>query len=87
MKSRLIAIMLGRLEMDVDECIEAYLELMQEVFEKGSRRKILYGIIRNNIEGRFSAEVLEEAISKVIIRRGVKPTDLFNDGANRRCRV
>ncbi|OCL06097.1 hypothetical protein AOQ84DRAFT_411881 [Glonium stellatum] len=31
---RLIAIMLGRLEMDVDECIAAYTGLMKTVFEK-----------------------------------------------------
>jgi hypothetical protein len=35
---RLIAIMLGRLEMDVDECILAYSELLETVFgEKSSR--------------------------------------------------
>lgn len=31
--SRLIAIMLGRLEMDVDECVTAYIRLMKTVFE------------------------------------------------------
>jgi hypothetical protein len=31
--TRLIAIMLGRLEMDVDECITAYTGLMKNVFE------------------------------------------------------
>lgn len=35
---RLIAIMLGRLEMDVDECIEAYNELSAGVFAEPRRR-------------------------------------------------
>lgn len=32
--SSLIAIMLGRLEMDVDECIAAYIRLNEEIFRK-----------------------------------------------------
>jgi hypothetical protein len=36
--SRLIAVMLGRLEMDVDECISAYTALMKTVFDEESRR-------------------------------------------------
>jgi hypothetical protein len=35
---RLIAIMLGRLEMDVEECIAAYTRLMETVFESKSSR-------------------------------------------------
>src|SRR4029077_17082567 len=36
--SRLVAIMLGRLEMDVDECISAYNKLIKAVFEEKSSR-------------------------------------------------
>lgn len=31
---RLIAIMLGQLEMEVDECIMAYIQLMKNIFRK-----------------------------------------------------
>ena len=35
---RLIAIMLGRLEMDVDECISAYNRLIKTVFEEKAHK-------------------------------------------------
>jgi hypothetical protein len=38
--SRLIAIMLGRLEMDVDECISAYNTLIRAVFVEKSTVKL-----------------------------------------------
>lgn len=78
--------MLGRLEMDVDECIEDYIDLMRIVFEKESKFKLISGVF-GNTEGRFDAKRLEMAISRVIAKRGVKPTDLFNDGVERRCKV
>jgi hypothetical protein len=44
---RLIAIILGRLEMDVDECIAAYRELAAAVFSQKSSR------IPLNIKGKI----------------------------------
>ncbi|KAJ5340143.1 FabD/lysophospholipase-like protein [Penicillium brevicompactum] len=81
----LIAIMLGRLEMDVDQCIMAYIQLMKIIFGKPSKWALssLFG----KIEPRFDAEKLEGAINEVIISCGVNPTDLFNDQADRGCRV
>ncbi|KAJ5851796.1 FabD/lysophospholipase-like protein [Penicillium soppii] len=81
----LIAIMLGRLEMDVDECIMAYIKLMKMIFGKPSKRGVssLFG----KIKPQFDASKLESAINEVISNCGAKPTDLFNDQANRSCRV
>ncbi|KAK4032049.1 FabD/lysophospholipase-like protein [Parachaetomium inaequale] len=40
----LIAIMLGRLRMTVDECIDAYTSLSDKVFEKKSYRSLAYEV-------------------------------------------
>ena len=63
----LIAIMLGRLEMDVDECIEAYKELMKSVFEK---KQSLFAVgFSGMIKSRFSSKALEKAVKGVIESR------------------
>jgi hypothetical protein len=82
---RLIAIMLGRLEMDVDECITAYTKLMNSVFE--TKRRWSPAGLTGKIKARFDATKLETAIKEVITRQGSKETDLFNDGVERGCRV
>lgn len=82
---RLIAIMLGRLEMDVDECIAAYTKLMKTVFEKQSSQFAINW--SGNINARFDTAKLESAIKDVVTSHGAKETDLFNDGAERGCRV
>ncbi|PYH40041.1 phospholipase, patatin family protein, partial [Aspergillus saccharolyticus JOP 1030-1] len=82
----LIAIMLGRLEMDVDECIAAYIQLMKKIFRKPARWNLAASIF-GNIEPRFDASKLEEAINQVISSRGANPTDLFNNQTKRGCRV
>ncbi|KAG4433973.1 hypothetical protein IFR05_010553 [Cadophora sp. M221] len=60
----LIAIMLGRLEMDVDDCIAAYKALMKAVFEK--KQNFLPVGLRGMIKSKFSSEELERAIKTVI---------------------
>jgi hypothetical protein len=82
---RLIAIMLGRLEMDVDECIIAYTELMRTIFEKKSSR--FPAGWTGNIKSRFDTTKLEAAIREVVTSRGAKETDLFDDGVERGCRT
>jgi len=81
----LIAIMLGRLQMDVDECITAYTGLMKTVFEK--KRLRLPIDWKGKTKSRFDAAKLESAVKEVITSRGAKETDLFNDGLERGCRV
>jgi patatin-like phospholipase/acyl hydrolase len=49
----LIALMLGRLRMTVDECIEAYLELMPTVFEKTKHR---YSVSKRKLQGRYDGK-------------------------------
>jgi hypothetical protein len=77
--------MLGRLEMDVDECISAYKDLMEAVFEEKLRRVPIGWT--GNIKAQFDSGKLESAIEKVITSRGLSQADLFNDGTVRGCRV
>ena len=77
--------MLGRLEMDVDECIEAYNELTAAVFEK--QQHSMPAKWSGQIQPRFDSKKLKAAIEEVITRRGILSTDPFDDGVKRGCRV
>jgi hypothetical protein len=77
--------MLGRLEMDVDECITAYSELAAAVFGKKLSR-IPFNI-KGKIQARFDSAKLESAVRQAIGRSGVSETDLLNDGTERGCRT
>ncbi|KAH8816491.1 phospholipase, patatin family protein [Xylogone sp. PMI_703] len=81
----LIAIMLGRLEMDVDECIMAYRTSMKTVFKKRSRRWLVNR--KGQIKARFDSGRLKVVIESVIESKGLSKTSLFNDGSQRGCKV
>ncbi|XP_014550452.1 hypothetical protein COCVIDRAFT_115445 [Bipolaris victoriae FI3] len=81
----LIAIMLGRLEMSVDECIDAYSELAADVF--GEKLHRLPVTIRGAVQSRFDSGRLENAIRNVVAQSGASETALFNDGVERGCRT
>jgi len=83
--TRLIAIMLGRLEMDVDQCIAAYSELAEAVF--GEKLRSLPFNLKGKITSRFDSAKLEEAVTKAIIQSGASKIDLLNDGVERGCRT
>ncbi|KAI9149006.1 Phospholipase A I [Paramyrothecium foliicola] len=63
----LIAIMLGRLELSVDECIAAYTSLWNGVFQKKRHRMSITG----QLQGRFDSDQLEMAIKKIVTERGL----------------
>jgi hypothetical protein len=77
--------MLGRLEMDVDQCITAYTELMRTVFEKKSNWFPLS--LTGRVQSQFDSKRLESAIKGVVTGYGAEETDLFNDGVERGCRT
>ncbi|RJE23415.1 hypothetical protein PHISCL_04223, partial [Aspergillus sclerotialis] len=77
--------MLGRLEMDVDECIAAYSDLAAAVF--GERLRSIPVNFKGNITARFDSAKLESAIQKVVEYSGASNQDLFNDGTERGCRT
>ena len=77
--------MLGRLEMDVNECIAAYSKLAAAVFGEKLRRIPVN--IRGDVKARFDAAKLEVAIRKVIKDSCVSEDTLFDDGTERGCRT
>jgi len=77
--------MLGRLEMTVEDCIAAYLELMKTVFKKKSRRFPLN--TSGNIKAQFDSAKLKKAVEKVVVDSGASMADPLNDGRERGCKV
>lgn len=75
--------MLGRLQMDVDECIVEYTQLLKSIFEKSG----LPINIKGKIKGRFDSTVLESAIKQTIAARGLDTDKPLNDGEERGCKV
>jgi hypothetical protein len=70
--------MLGRLGMDVDECIAAYSDLAAAVFgEKLSRIPVN---IKGKVKPRFASTKLESAIRNVVTQSGASETHSLNDG-------
>ena len=82
---RLIAIMLGRLEMGVDDCISAYSKLMEFVFAKKSSWSLVGWT--GEIKAQFDSKRLKSAIEEVITHQGIAKTTLLNDRQSRGCRV
>ena len=62
-KRRLIAIMLGRLRMTVDECIDAYVSLSDRIFQKQRHRVTIKG----RVQGRFDSDELERAVREIVV--------------------
>ena len=80
---RLIAIMLGRLQMDIQPCIDAYSELSRGIFSKRG----LPVDWRGHVKGRYEASELEDAVKKIVNDSGSPEDAPLNDGKDRGCRV
>ncbi|PGH11415.1 hypothetical protein AJ79_04916 [Helicocarpus griseus UAMH5409] len=79
----LIAIMLGRLEMDVDQCITEYSRMIQQIF----RKKSLPVSWKGRIKGRFDTSNLTHCLQETMASQGLSSTELLDDGKERQCRV
>ena len=71
----LIAIMLGRLKMSVDDCIDEYKKLSPRIFTKIHHRITVTG----RIQGRFDHVALENGIKDLLRRRGLDEETLFKE--------
>ncbi|KAK4220853.1 phospholipase [Podospora fimiseda] len=75
----LIALMLGRLEMDVDACIETYLKLMNRVFVAriaGAPRMLPFNL-SGKVQPRYQSDFLRGVMSEVIMKNGESPDALL----------
>lgn len=79
----LLAIMLGRLRMDVNSCIKAYCELSDTVFTKIHHR--IAGL-SGKVQGRFDSAALESAVKKVMQGQGLGMDALLKDTEGK-CKV
>lgn len=75
--------MLGRLEMDVDECIDAYTIMFKRIFGKKGLPVNMLG----KIKGRFDSMVLEDCIREILEQRGQSTMEPFCDEKDRTCKV
>ncbi|KAF8542933.1 acyl transferase/acyl hydrolase/lysophospholipase [Trichophaea hybrida] len=85
----LIAVMLGRLKMSVDDCIKKYEELGQEIFAKkpkgGKLGKFAIGMSASTL---YTTESLQKAIQTVIeSREDILTNGLFLDASESLCRT
>jgi patatin-like phospholipase/acyl hydrolase len=69
----LIAIMLGRLEMSVDECMAEYQQISSTVFTK-VRHRLNW---RGQVQGRFDNEILAEKVREFLVKKGFKEQELL----------
>jgi hypothetical protein len=81
----LIAIMLGRLEMDVDECINAFSRFTKAIFAHKNNRLPFSSTLKT--QPRFDSATLEKAIQETIAGRNISQRALFNDDKERRCKT
>jgi patatin-like phospholipase/acyl hydrolase len=63
----LIAIMLGRLEMDVVSCIEWFIHLSKVIFARKAR---LPFTMTGKVHARFKSEILRDAMQDIVIQQG-----------------
>jgi hypothetical protein len=79
----LIAIMLGRLQMTVDDCITAYTSMFDRIFEKKRHRVTIKG----KIQGRFDADELKRAVIQILRGQGLDENSLLKDEPGAPCKV
>ena len=82
---RIIAVMLGRLRMDVQECIRIYLQLAESVFSKVHYVPI--HLLNGRTKSRYNQEALESAIRRILEERNMSPNTLLKDEDPYSCKV
>jgi predicted acylesterase/phospholipase RssA len=86
----LIAIMLGRLQMSVAECIEAYRDLSSRVFKEARHPANLAGKASDLYRGRgrFEAGPLEQCVKELLVRKNMPEEELLKEECNKdACKV
>jgi len=79
----LIALMLGRLSMTVDEAIDEYNRLSPKIFTKLRHRLSWKG----QLQGRFDHEEIEEGIQDLLERRGLDRDALLQEPSTSSCKT
>lgn len=69
--------------MGVGECIDAYLQISANVFQK-KRHAVTW---KGKIQGRFDSGELERAVKQVVRERGLQDDALLKDAPDVSCKV
>jgi calcium-independent phospholipase A2-gamma len=77
--------MLGRLEMNIDDCIEAFTEMMDEIFKQ--KAKIPFKLFSGEVKPRYDSATLERCIRKVVTEAGLPPDAKLRDPKDSTCKV
>ena len=72
----LIALMLGRMRLSIDKCIEAYSEMSPHIFTHLHHR---VNLLNGQTQGRFDHEALERGVKSVLVSHGFDPDELLKD--------
>jgi hypothetical protein len=85
---RILAIMLGRLRMTIDECEAAYLKLSEKIFNHKRAAGNLWGRSKDFLQAnrRFDSKVLEASIKETITSHNFQENELLQD-LEPRCNV
>lgn len=80
--------MLGRLKMDVSECIEVYTSLFERIF-KTQKHKYPVNLWGNfgSLQNRFDSDILRDSIKEIVKRQGLSEAEYLNAEGDRACRV
>ncbi|KAF2708020.1 phospholipase, patatin family protein [Pleomassaria siparia CBS 279.74] len=81
----LIAIMLGRMEMTIDECIKAYVDISDKVFRK--THVLGLEIFSGNVRGKFDSKALEEAVKLYLSKKSLSTDCLLHNVGPGACKV
>ena len=85
----IIAIMLGRLRMSLEECETAYKQLSSEIFKVRTRHSAdprrIYDFLEAN--GKFSPRPLEESVRNILGQHNLADNELLQDNNIEACKV
>ena len=79
----LIALMLGRLGMTVDDCIKTYADLSPKIFTKLHHRLNVKG----KLQGRFDHAAIEDGMRCLLRKRGIDENALLFDSSKQTCKT
>jgi hypothetical protein len=71
----LLAIMLGRLQMNIDDCTNAYISLSDKIFQKRRYRVNVKG----QVQGRFNSDELKRAVKEIVVKQDLDENTLLKD--------
>jgi calcium-independent phospholipase A2-gamma len=79
--------MLGRLEMTIDQCIDAFTSMMGSIFDQKKKDRLPFKWYSGKVNHRYDSKTLENAIKKVIESAGLHSDTLMRGTKKSACKV